>query len=71
MLLLDGFTELLEDRRLAGFHTTLKKLRAHTDIRESDLADAAAKLAVRNFDTLPPAQTTRVDIGEIAPHPTH
>ena len=38
-------------------------------VRGNDLAYAAAKLAVRSFDTLPPAQTTRVEVGEIAPHP--
>ena len=72
MLLLESITDLLETRRrLSGFHTTLHKLRAHTNIRGNDLADAAAKLVVRNFDTLPPAQSPRVGIREIAPHPSH
>ena len=66
-LLLKSITDLLETRRMSVFHTTLHKLRAHTNIRENDLANASAKLAVRNFDTPPPVQTTRVDIGEIPP----
>ena len=57
--------------RLPGFHTTLHKIRMHTKIRGNDLADAAAKLAVQNFDTLSHAQTTRVDIGKAAPCPAH
>jgi ribonuclease HI len=70
-LLLNGITTLLEERRRLGLHTTLHKLRGHTNIRGNDLADAAAKLAVTHFDTLPPPQTMRVDIGEIAPRPKH
>ncbi len=49
--------------------TTLDKIRAHINIRGNDLADAAAKLAVRNFHNLPPNKKTRVDIGDIAPRP--
>ena len=71
MLLLESITDLLEARRQAGQYTTLHKIRAHTNIRGNDLADAAAKLAVRSFDTLPPDQTIRVDIGGIAPRPKH
>ena len=56
MLLLESITDLLETRRLAGYRTTLHKIRAYTNIRWNDLTDAAAKLAVRNFDTLPPNQ---------------
>ena len=56
---------------MAGRRTTLYKIRAHTDIRGNDLADTAAKLAVRSFGTLPPNQTLRVDIGEIAPRPPY
>ncbi len=54
-----------------GLRTTLHKLRGHTHIRGNDLADAAAKLAVTHFDTLPPSETMRVDIGEIAPRHHH
>ncbi len=54
-----------------GLHTTLHKLRGHTNIRGNNLADAAAKLAVTHFDTLPPPQTMRIDIGENAPRPKH
>ena len=71
MLLLESITNLMEARRVAGSHTNLHQIRAHTNIRGNDLADAAAKLAVRNFDIVPPAQTNRVDIREIAPRPTH
>jgi hypothetical protein len=35
------------------------------------LADATAKMAVKNFDTMAPAQTTRIGIGEIAPPALH
>jgi hypothetical protein len=71
MLLLESITDLLEARRLVGHRTTLHKIRAHANIRSNDLADAAAKLAVRSLDTLPPKQTLRVDIGEVAPRPHH
>ena len=64
MLLLGSITRLLETRQMAGLRTTLHKITAHTNIRGSDLADAAAKLAVTQLDTLPPPQTLRVDIGE-------
>ena len=53
MLLLGIITDLLETKRSAGFQATLYEIRAHTNIRGNDLADAVAKLAVRNFDTLP------------------
>jgi ribonuclease HI len=71
MTLLESIVDLLETRKLAGHITTLHKIREHTNIRGNDLADAAAKLAVRSFDTLPPNQTPRVDIGEIAPRPQY
>ena len=71
MLLLESITDLLETIMLAGFHTTLHKIRNHTNIWGNDLADAAAKLAVQNFDSLPTTQTTRVEIEEISPRPTH
>ena len=69
MLLLRSISQLLENRREKGFSTTLRKIRAHTNIRGNDLADASAKLAVTYYDTLPPDQTQRVDIGAIAPRP--
>ena len=55
--MLDSITDLLETRQRSGLSTTLHKIRAHTNIRGNDLADAAAKLAVTNYDTLPPPQT--------------
>ena len=67
MILLENIVDLLEIRKLAGRRTTLHKIRTHTNIWGNDLADAAAKLAVRSFDTVPPNQTLRVDVGEIAP----
>ena len=67
MTLLESIVERLETRQSAGRRTTLHKIRAHINIRGKDLADAAPKLAVRSFDTLPTNQTLRVDIGEIAP----
>jgi ribonuclease HI len=70
-ILLESISNILETRRLAGHHTTLNKIRAHTHIRGNDLADAAAKMAVRSFDTLPTHATIRVDIGEVAPRPQH
>ena len=71
MLLLESIIELLDTKKSLGFRTTLHKIRGHTHIRGNDLADAAAKMAVRSFDNLPPAQTTRVDVGKIAPRPNH
>jgi hypothetical protein len=70
MLLLQGISQLLENCREKGFSATFRKIRAHTNIRGNDLAVATTKLAVTNFDTLPPDQTQRVDIGAIAPLPT-
>ena len=66
-----SINNLLETRRLAGLSTTLHKIRAHTNIRGNNRADAAAKLAVTHYDALPPPQTQRVEIGEIAPCPAH
>ncbi len=43
VLLLSGITDLLEERRRQGFRTTLHKIRAYTDIRGNELADAVAK----------------------------
>ena len=71
MTLLESIVDLLETRKREGRSTTLHKIKAHTNIRGNDLADAAAKLAVRSFDTLPSHQTLRVDIGEIAPRPEY
>jgi len=63
MFLLDSIIDLLETRQRSGLSTTLHKIRAHTNIRGNDLADAAAKLAVTHYDTLPPTQTRRVETG--------
>ncbi len=69
MLLLQSICHLLETRLEKGYSTTIRKIRAHTHIRGNDLADATAKLAVTDFDTLPNEQALRVDIGAIAPRP--
>jgi len=60
MLLLGSITDLLETRRSEDLRTTLHNIRAYTNIRGNDLADAAAKLDVTHFGTLPPSQTLRV-----------
>ncbi len=67
MLLLQSITYLLETRWENGYSTVQRKIRAHTHIRGNDLADAAAKLAVTDYDTLPGENTLRVDVGSIAP----
>ena len=71
MHLLENMIWLLDPKASIGFRTTLNKVREHTRIRGNYLADAAAKLAVRSFDTLPPAQTNRVDVEETAPRPKY
>ncbi len=71
MLLLNGITELLDDRRRKYFRTARHKIRAHTNIRGNDLADAAAKLAVTHYDSLPESRKLEVIIGEIPPRPPH
>ena len=70
MLLMGCITELLETRRWEGLRTSLHKIRAHTDIRDNDIADASAKLVVKHFDTLPSPQTLRVDLVETTTRPT-
>ena len=69
MLLLSGITDLLEERRRRGFRTTLHKIRAHTNIRGNDPADAAAKMKITQYDSLPESQKLKVVIGEIPPRP--
>jgi hypothetical protein len=64
-----GTTDLLETRREGGFSITLRKIRGHIHSKRNDLADAAAQLVVRNFVSLPPAHTLRVEVGSIAPRP--
>jgi ribonuclease HI len=54
-LLADNIADLLVTRQRSGLSTTLHKIRAHTNIWGNDLADAAAKLAVTHYETLPPA----------------
>ena len=71
MLLLSGITDLLEERCKRGFRMTLHRIRAHTNIRGNDLADVAAKMAVKQSDSLPESHKLKVDVGEILPRPPH
>ena len=71
MLLLSGIMELLEERRRRGFRTTLYEIRAHTNIRGNDLADATTKMAITQYDSLPESQKLKVDVGEVSPRPLH
>jgi hypothetical protein len=71
LVLLDIITYLIDARRAASFSTTLHKLRGHTNIRGNDLADAAARMVVQNFATLPQEQMLRVDVGANAPRPPY
>ena len=71
MLLLSGITDLLEERRRRGFRTTLHNIREHANIRGNDLADAAAKMAVTQYDSLSESQKTKLDVGEVPPRPPH
>ena len=71
MLLLSGITDLLEERSRRGFITTLHQIRAHTHIWGNDLADAAGKMAVTQYDSLPESQKLRVTVGEAAPRPPY
>jgi hypothetical protein len=66
-LILRSISDLLRSRQTQGFTAALYKLRAHTSIKGNNVADEAAKLAVTFFETLPPGQILRVDVGAIAP----
>jgi len=56
VLLSSGITDLLEERRMRGLRTTLQTIRAHTNIRGNNLADDAAEMAVKYYDSLPESQ---------------
>jgi hypothetical protein len=71
MLLLNGVTDLLEERRRKRFSTTLHKIYAHTNIRGNYLAEATTKLAVTEYDPLPESQKLTVIIEEVAPRPPY
>jgi hypothetical protein len=71
MLLLSGITDLLRERRMRGFRTTLHKIRAHTIIRGMTLQMLPQKMAVTQHDFLPESQTLKVDVGKIPPRPPH
>ena len=70
-LMLNSIVDLIETRRLSGLRTNLHKIRAHFNIQGNDLADAASKLAVTHYDTLPPPQTRQVKTGETVPRPNY
>ena len=53
LLLLSRIADLLEKRRRQGFITSLHTFWAHANIRDNDLADATAKMAVTQYDFLP------------------
>jgi hypothetical protein len=57
MLFLGSIKDFMEIRRSAGFRRNLPKIRAHTNIQGNDIVDAAAKLAVKDFDTRPPTKS--------------
>ena len=59
------------EREHKGLRTTLKKVRAHTNVLGSELADATAKRAVRQFYDLPEETKIRVSLGAVAPRPPY
>ncbi len=60
MLLLQIISHLLEARRENGYTAALRNIRAHTRIRDNNLADVLAKQVVADYDTLPREHTMRV-----------
>jgi len=71
MLMLKNIIDLLEAMRENVFFATLREIKTHTYIRGDDLTDAAAKLAVTDFDILPPENIIRMGFGSIALFPSH
>ncbi len=71
MILLSGITDFLEDRRRQRLSITLDKIHAHTNIRVNDLTDAAAKLVITQYDSLPESQKLKATVGEVAPRPPY
>ena len=69
MALINAIIDLIRYRDEKGLHTTLRKIRAHSNIRGNDLADQTAKRVVSNFDDIPDDQKTTVTIGKNAPRP--
>ena len=61
--------DIILERDYSGLTTTLRKVRAHTNVKGNELADAAAKQAVRCFDDLPDDSKVPVSLGEVAPRP--
>ena len=70
-VLIDNIVNLILEREDAGVSTTLKKVRAHTNVMGNELADAAAKRAVRQFDVLAPrGHENFCLVGRCRPAPT-
>ena len=68
-VLIDKIASLIMEREHSGRTTTLRKVRAHTNVMGNELADEAAKLSVRQFDELPEAMKISVTLGAVAPRP--
>ena len=64
-LLMSGITDLPKERRRRVFRTTLHKIRAHINVRDNIRADAAAKMAVTQYNSLPESQKSKIDVGEV------
>ena len=71
MILLSRTTDLQEERRRPRFRTILHKIRAHTNIRGNGLPDAAAKMSVTQYNSLPESHKLKIDVGEVGPCPPH
>ena len=68
-VLIDDIVRLIMVREHKGLSTTLKKVRAHTNVMGNELADETAKRAVRQFDDLPEETKIKVSLGAVAPRP--
>ena len=71
MLLIQSICHLLETRREKGYPTTIRNIRAHTHIKGNDLADAAAKRVVADWNGIPANQKLNVTIGRQAERPPY
>ena len=70
-VLIDDVVRLIMEREHKGLRTTLKKVRAHTNVLGNELADATAKRAVRQFDDLSEETKIKVSLGAVAPRPPY
>jgi ribonuclease HI len=67
--LIIAIVNLLQYRIGLGLPTKLHKIRGHTEINGNDLADAAAKRVVTEFEKIPEHQKLTVTIGKHAERP--